>query len=494
MKGKAGFVQILLDPNGYQMSFSKKSFGRKFYYCKFKDELGCTARLSVEEQSGMIVRWVPDHCHDNDLGKQMANKMVAEEVRVSAQNPLINPRTAHQKLTTTMKSDKKLANAVPYIPDLTSLAKKIQYERRKSFKLPPVPLDCYVELPAEFKITSDGLDFLIGDNEVPGRSVGKVLSFCSPTGRSLLANADEIFGDGTFEITSCTKFSQLWIACVRVKGITLPCFYSFLPTKESVCYRVMFNHLKLAIGDTIPLVFHVDFELAVMNSVQEAFPETRLQGCLVHFKRSLRRKISQLQLASCVDKDLVVQEWFRKVWALQLVAPLDAIYVWDNFIKTTVPYEEDEDIIAEDPVRVDNFNAALDQFVAYMESTWLGTPRPQDERRKPRYAIDHWSINVSVLEGTEFSTNCSESYNSVSKLSVVSKPSFWQVIIQLKAEEASARAKLMAIRTGNWKDKNPARTARRKLKKAALKSLVEDYYTMNPEEFLKAAVVFYNEF
>ena len=61
---------------------------------------------------------------------------------------------------------------------------------------------------------------------------------------------------------------------------------------------------------------------------------------------------------------MVVQKWFRKIWALQLVAPLDALYVCDNFIRTTIPYEEDEDIIEEDPVRVNNFNAALDQFVA----------------------------------------------------------------------------------------------------------------------------------
>ena len=54
------------------------------------------------------------------------------------------------------------------------------------------------------------------------------------------------------------------------------------------------------------------------------------------------------------------------------------MYVFDNFIRTTIPYEEDEDIIEEDPVRVNIFKAALDQFVAYMESTWLGTPRPQD--------------------------------------------------------------------------------------------------------------------
>ena len=95
------------------------------------------------------------------------------------------------------------------------------------------------------------------------------------------------------------------------------------------------------------------------------------------------------------------------------------------------------------------------------ELTWMGNPRPDGPRRKPRFPISTWSINESVLEDTEFSTNCSESWNSVSKLTVVSKPSLWQLIIQLKAEDASMRAKMMAVRTGAWKDKNPGRSARR---------------------------------
>ena len=64
--------------------------------------------------------------------------------------------------------------------------------------------------------------------------------------------------------------------------------------------------------------------------------------------------------------------------------PLDAAWVWDNHIKTSVPYEEDEEAIAEDPERVDQFNEAL---VTYFESTWLGKPRPDGPRRKPRFPI-----------------------------------------------------------------------------------------------------------
>ena len=52
---------------------------------------------------------------------------------------------------------------------------------------------------------------------------------------------------------------------------------------------------------------------------------------------------------------------------------------------------------------------------------------------------------------------------------------------------------MMALRTGAWKDKNPGRSARRADKKAAMKCLVEDY-TMNPGNFLDAAIMFFNEF
>ena len=57
------------------------------------------------------------------------------------------------------------------------------------------------------------------------------------------------------------------------------------------------------------------------------------------------------------------QLWFRKLWAVQFVPPLDAAWVCNNHIKTSVPYEEDEEAIAEDPERVDQFNEALDNMV-----------------------------------------------------------------------------------------------------------------------------------
>jgi hypothetical protein len=280
----SGYVQILVDPAGFQMSFHKKSYGRSFYYCKQRTNLDCQARVSIDLKTGMIVKWKSDHSHDNDLAAQMVKQLVSNEVQEAAKNPLVNPRSVHQKVANNMMSDKKLAGSLAFLPTSSTMAKQIQYQRRKSLKLPPVPKDWDFTIPPEFCTTSDGLEFLIGDTKVPGRP-GRVLSFCSPTGRSLLASADEVFGDGTFELTSCTMFSQLWVACVKINKVVVPCFYAFLPTKELVTYRVMFTHMKKALGDNFPSVFHVDFEAAVLRCIGETFPESHVQGCVVHFKR-----------------------------------------------------------------------------------------------------------------------------------------------------------------------------------------------------------------
>ena len=86
------------------------------------------------------------------------------------------------------------------------------------------------------------------------------------------------------------------------------------------------------------------------------------------------------------------------------------------------------------------FNEALGNMDTYFELTYLGRHRTDGSYRKPKFPITTCSMNASVLKETEFCNNCSESWNSVSKLTVFSKPSLWQLLIQLKAEEASMKA------------------------------------------------------
>ena len=93
----------------------------------------------------------------------MVKNIVNKEIEEAIKNPLLNPRGVHQKVSNAVFSNKRLSNSSAFIPTSNSMAKSIQYQRCK--------------IPDEFKVTADGLDFLIGDSEIPGRS-GRVLSFC----------------------------------------------------------------------------------------------------------------------------------------------------------------------------------------------------------------------------------------------------------------------------------------------------------------------------
>ena len=138
----------------------------------------------------------------------------------------------------------------------------------------------------------------------------------------------------------------------------------------------MFNHLKLARGGNFPSIFQVDFERAVLKCID------------------------------CVEKNLLVQNWFRRVWSLQLVPPADGVQVFENLIKTTAPYKDDEEAIYEDPDRVEGFDENLSQYVTYVVSNLVGTPNAYAPHKKSRLPItfigrkikQNWFVLVLIIK------------------------------------------------------------------------------------------------
>ena len=116
----------------------------------------------------------------------------------------------------------------------------------------------------------------------------------------------------------------------------------------------------------------------------------------------------------------------------------------------------------------------MDDLKHYVEKTWVGTKQPTrgGGRRKPRFSPKIWSVNQSIIDGSEFTTNISESFNSANKLSTVARPSMWALISMIQKEESTARAKVAGIRSGSYKDSNPRRTKRRQERAEKLRELV----------------------
>lgn len=63
--GRSG-SRMLLDPDGFLMSYETKNYNRRFYVCKEKKRMNCKVRASVDDKSDMIVRQNGEvHNHQN---------------------------------------------------------------------------------------------------------------------------------------------------------------------------------------------------------------------------------------------------------------------------------------------------------------------------------------------------------------------------------------------------------------------------------------------
>ena len=153
---------------------------------------------------------------------------------------------------------------------------------------------------------------------------------------------------------------------------------------------------------------------------------TTLIGCDVHWKRCLREKLKQLGLLKRTNQFEELQAFVRKLWGLSIIPPDQVISVWEEFIKCSIPYADEEQTEdSEDEAEAVSYNAALDQFVVYFESTWLGSKNarnPEGPRRKARFAMSLWNKYEQVINDDDGCNNKSESWNSVSKIGLNMHP------------------------------------------------------------------------
>lgn len=69
-------------------------------------------------------------------------------------------------------------------------------------------------------------------------------------------------------------------------GQVLPVFHALMGRKTQVAYEAVLGHIK-AVTNTPDQwdVIMADFELALRNACRVLFPNARLSGCEVHYKR-----------------------------------------------------------------------------------------------------------------------------------------------------------------------------------------------------------------
>ncbi|XP_018497615.1 uncharacterized protein LOC108865248 [Galendromus occidentalis] len=177
------------------------------------------------------------------------------------------------------------------MPNLTLLRQQVNYHRARagpSMRINPSQR-ADLEIPDELMGTHSGEQFLHYDSGVGDSK--RIIVFATAKNLKLLRNCNEWFMDGTFK--ACPSiFYQLFTVHVKLfSSKVIPVIYAFLPAKDGVTYRKLFELIHKAVDGSLPQVIHLDSEKALMNELSARFPLAEIVGCNFHFNQSLWRHI-----------------------------------------------------------------------------------------------------------------------------------------------------------------------------------------------------------
>ena len=489
MDGQRGKGKVLVDPEGHKLRFKKTELGKKYYVCSRRADLKCPVAVTLKVETDMIVRVSNEHNHDNDILKETVRTVVNEKIESAVSNRA-HPRAAFMNITNKLLSVASTSAGLPYLPKMTSVARKMNREKEKSLDAPPIPHEWSdMELPEIFKTTTDNGSFNIMDYTIPGTDK-KIWGFSSDSGLEVMKTASDLYADGTFEFVDQTLFTQVYVIVARLANKqSIPTAFYMLPAKDFQTYKLVLENMK-ARGINAPQNFHIDFESAAIKAIKSVYPESQIVACDTHWKRAIRTNIQKSGLMVDYNQDIDFQTFIRKLWSLSLVPIEDVVNVWEQ-LQTIVPVLTEDEAEEEG---IQEFNNCMDKFLLYFEQTWIGSKNPRTNLRgKPKFEFKYWNKYNQVLAGEETTNNVSEAWNSASKLSLQMKPSIWAVLHSIKKEEELARFKVNMSAMGVNMDSHRGRTERLEQRKERLRGILNNYGRIPLNNYLDMTASFFND-
>ena len=171
-------------------------------------------------------------------------------------------------------------------------------QRQRAHVRPPVPESlAEISLTGNWAKTRDGRDSLLIDHG----STDRIRGFSTDENMQLLCGSAAIYMDGTFRVVP-SLFAQLYTLHAFYKGQMMPLVYFLLPDKSRATYSRMFlllcDHATSSGLTFRPPMFQLDYEIAAIGAIREAFPAPLIKGCNFHYTQALWRKVQQVGLGS----------------------------------------------------------------------------------------------------------------------------------------------------------------------------------------------------
>ncbi|XP_057326909.1 uncharacterized protein LOC130668578 [Microplitis mediator] len=228
-----------------------------------------------------------------------------------------------------------------------------------------------------------------------------------------------LFMDATFKMTpKKPKVYQFFTIMALINNKALPICWMLMSKKSASAYKTGLSYFKNHGAPHIqPQTIMSDFEASLDVAIKDQFPATLHTGCYFHFCQALIKRLKKLGLLRLVSTWKYGQIIIRKLMALALLPPNDALQGY-NWLITNIP----EDIYI-----------LLHEFFLYFYNQWIVRTPPT-----------LWSVH-----GHEQRTNnFSESYHKKSNIRFGVHPNIWDFTENLTRLQAITRIEYESLQNG----------------------------------------------
>ena len=316
-----------------------------------------------------------------------------------------------------------------------------------------------------------------------------MMVFMSSHGAWVMARAEELFMDGTFD-TRPKFFAQIYFIRAKMAGkCCVPVAYILLPNKDSATYRKMWEVLMSLVNfePGHPTRITTDFERAAYNTLRETFPLAKLTGCYFHFKQAVYRNLQQKGLESLHNQNPSFQYLVSLLYGLAMVPANKIPEYYDTVVQDYLESQEEKP-------EFQDHQEEISAFLSYFERTWLGVIAGRNRtRRAPLISIGLWSKHEAVVGGYKLTNNTCEGANSAWAATIGPHPTLSLVVDKFISSETWAQKVLReeSLAVGRQDQSNSTRSLAATHQRKDLQALCTDFPNVEPNVYMDTLINFY---
>jgi MULE transposase domain len=261
-----------------------------------------------------------------------------------------------------------------------------------------------------------------------------------------------------------TPFSaSLRYSCKKC-GYVFPVLYGLLPNKMQQAYSSLFVLIKQIWPLFNPRSISLDFDMAVLNSARQEFPNADLRGCLFHLMKNFRKHLAESGLLQRYNTDATFSLQARMIIGIAFVPIAGATDAFESLCDT-LPHE-------------------LQPIQTWFEDNYIERIYGRNRRRRPAvFPIELWNVYDRVLNDQDRTNNHSEAAHRRLQTELdVNHPSIWRFIDGLRKVQKGRDLVYEQYVAGN-----PAPEKRRKYQQAddRIFNIVSSYNERDVIEYVR---------